>query len=434
MIKFLFKGVWRDASRSRLPIIIVGIGVFLTIVMSTFITGVMGDMVDTNARFTTGHVKVMTRAYAENSDQLPNDLALIGVDSVEDALQAEYPDMQWVQRIRFGGLMDVPDKNGETRAQGPISGLAVALFSGNSERPSGGEVERLNINQSLRRGKVPSQPGEALISDELARKLAIQVGDEITLFGTTMYGSMTFKNFTVAGTLAFGSTALDRGGIIIDIQDARQALDMQDATGELLGYFNDGQYDDERAQQVEQRFNQLAGNPEYESSENEFAPVMLRLKEQNQLASMIDYTDNMTSILVGIFIFAMSIVLWNTGLLGGLRRYSEFGVRLALGEPKGHIYRTLIYESVLIGFIGSVVGTAIGLGVAFYLQEQGLDFGDLMQSTSMIMPTVYRARITTSAFFIGFIPGLFSMVLGQALSGVGVYKRDTAQLFKELEF
>ncbi len=423
MIKFLFKGIWRDASRSRLPIIIVSIGVFLTIVMSAFVTGVMGDMVDTNARFTTGHVKVMTRAYAENSDQLPNDLALIGVDSVEDALKANYPNMQWVPRIRFGGLMDVPDENGETRAQGPVSGLAVELFNKDS-----GEQERLNIGESLRSGNVPTQPGEVLISDELANKLDIKIGDEITLFGTTMYGSMTFKNFTVAGTLAFGSTALDRGGIIVDIQDARQALDMEDATGELLGYFGDGQYDDERAQQVAQRFNQ-----QYEGSEDEFAPVMLRLKEQNQLASMIDYTDNMTGILVGIFIFAMSIVLWNTGLLGGLRRYSEFGVRLALGEPKGHIYRTLIYESVLIGIIGSVVGTVVGLGVAFYLQEKGLDFSGLMQSVSMMMPTVYRARITPSTFFIGFIPGLFSMVLGQALSGIGVYKRDTAQLFKELE-
>ncbi len=423
MIKFLFKGIWRDTSRSRLPIIIVSIGVFLTIVMSAFITGVLGDMVDTNARFTTGHVKVMTQAYADNADQLPNDLALIGVDSLEDALKTKYPNMQWVQRIRFGGLMDVPDKNGETRAQGPVSGLAVELLNKNSH-----EQQRLNISESLRSGHVPEKSGEILISDELAKKLDIKLGDTITFFGTTMYGSMTFKNFTVSGTISFGSNALDRGGIIVDLQDARQALDMQDATGELLGYFGDGQYDDEKAQQIAQHFNQQNRN-----SEDEFAPVMLRLKEQNQLASLLDYTDNMTGIFIGIFVFAMSIVLWNTGLLGGLRRYSEFGVRIALGEPKGHIYRTLIYESVLIGILGSVAGTVLGLGVALYLQEKGLDFSGLLQSSSMMMPSVFRAQITPSTFFIGFIPGLFSMVLGQALSGIGVYKRDTAQLFKELE-
>ncbi len=43
-----------------------------------------------------------------------------------------------------------------------------------------------------------------------------------------------------------------------------------------------------------------------------------------------------------IFIGAMSIVLWNAGLLGGLRRYGEFGIRLAMGETKPKIYKSLI--------------------------------------------------------------------------------------------
>jgi putative ABC transport system permease protein len=34
---------------------------------------------------------------------------------------------------------------------------------------------------------------------------------------------------------------------------------------------------------------------------------------------------------------------------------------------------------------------------------------------------------------IGFLPGLLATLLGSALSGVGIYKRKTAQLFKELE-
>ncbi len=50
----------------------------------------------------------------------------------------------------------------------------------------------------------------------------------------------------------------------------------------------------------------------------------------------------------------------------------------------------------------------------------------------MMMPTVFRAHIGAQAFYIGFIPGLFSMVLGNALSGLGIYKRKTAELFKEL--
>ena len=64
MIRFLLKGLLRDSSRSRLPIIVVSVGVALTVLMHTYITGIMGDTIDVNARFFTGHLKVMTRAYA----------------------------------------------------------------------------------------------------------------------------------------------------------------------------------------------------------------------------------------------------------------------------------------------------------------------------------------------------------------------------------
>ena len=76
MIRFIFKGLMRDRQRSLLPIIVVVIGVFLTVILQTMMTGILGDMVAFNANFATGHVKIMTRAYAERVDQTPNDLAL----------------------------------------------------------------------------------------------------------------------------------------------------------------------------------------------------------------------------------------------------------------------------------------------------------------------------------------------------------------------
>ena len=93
MIKFLLKGLIRDKSRSRLPIIVVSIGVMLTVFMHAYINGFMGDTIELNARFTHGHLKVMTRAYAENESQLPNDLALTGTDNLETELKDLYPDI-----------------------------------------------------------------------------------------------------------------------------------------------------------------------------------------------------------------------------------------------------------------------------------------------------------------------------------------------------
>jgi len=423
MIKFIFKGIIRDKSRSLLPVIVVASGVFLTVLMSAWMRGIFSDMIDMSANFTTGHVKIMTKAYAENIDQMPNDLALLDVDSLVKQLNADYPDMEWVKRIRFGGLIDVPDANGETRAQGPAAGTAIDMLS-----PGSTEVNRMNIPKSIVKGTLPQKQGEALISNEFAEKFKVSVGDAVTLFGSTMNGSMMFKTFIVSGTLSFGNTMLDRGAIFIDITDAQLALDMNDGASEITGYFTGSGYDNIKALAVKTSF-----NAKYGDAPDEFSPVMFRLVDQNDLEEYLNMAENMSGIMISIFIIAMSIVLWNTGLLGGLRRYTEYGIRLALGEEKKHIYMTIVYEAILIGLIGSVIGTAAGLGLSFYLQEYGIDLGSLMKNTGMMMPTVFKASITPDLLYIGFFPGVIATVLGNSLAGFAIYKRKTSRLFHELE-
>lgn len=423
MMRFLLKGLMRDRSRSLFPVLIVSLGVMLTVFLQTWLQGAMGDIVRSNASFSTGHVKIMSKAYAENKSQIPNDLALLGVEELLATLRTRHHDMVWVERIRFGGLLDIPDEQGETRAQGPATGLAVDLLS-----PQSPEIATLNIRKSIVRGRLPAKSGEILIGDEFARKLKASPGDAVTLLSSTMHGSMSMQNFTIAGTVRFGVNAMDRGALLVDISDIRRALDMDDAAGELLGYFRDGLYHDAAALQIAQAFNEQFADPD-----SDYAPVMRALRDQDGLGEYLDMGNYFSFIASVIFVVAMSIVLWNVGLIGGLRRYGEMGLRLAIGEDKRHVYGSIIIEALIIGIVGSVIGTAIGLGLAWYLQVHGLDIGSMVKSSSMMMSNIMRAEITGVTYYIGFIPGMFSTVLGAALSGIGIYKRQTAQLFKELE-
>ncbi|MBW6491935.1 MAG: ABC transporter permease [Lentimicrobium sp.] len=419
----MIKGLLRDKSRSRLPVIVVTLGVMLTVFMHAYITGFMGDTFEMNAKFATGHVKVMTYAYAENLSQLPNDLALVETDNLLAELRNSYPDFEWAPRIQFGGLIDVPDSIGETRSQGPAIGLGIQLMDKGSK-----EAERLNLKSSLVAGSLPSRPGEILLSDDFARKLYVKPGDEVTLIGSTMNGSMTMYNFTVVGTVRFGVEIMDRGTIIADLEDVRAALDMPDAAGEILGFEKKGFYNNENAEMISAGFNSANTKPE-----DEFSPIMKSLARQGNLGQYVKLSEVWSMYISLVFVFAMSLVLWNAGLLGGLRRYGEVGIRLAIGEEKGHIFRSMIVESFFIGLVGSALGTAIGLMFAWLLQSSGMDISGMMQGASMMMPTIIRARITPPDFYIGFIPGVLSTVAGTMLSGIGIYKRQTAKLFKELE-
>ncbi|MCG8475860.1 MAG: ABC transporter permease [Cytophagales bacterium] len=422
MIRFLLKGILRDKSRSLLPVLVVAIGVALTVVLSGYIKGAMGGIINQNARFQTGHLKVVTKAYAQNSSQMPVDLALLGADDLLKKLRKDFPQVKWVDRTVFAGLLDVPDSSGTTKGQGPASGIALEMLNRKS-----GELKRMNIESSLVRGTVPQKLGEALLSDDFANKLKLNIGDSVTYVGSTMNGSMTMKTFRMAGTVRFGNALLDKGAFLIDIADAQEMLDMENGTGEILGFLKEGVYAEEKALRIQSIFN------ENTDPHDEFAPTMQVLRDQNNLGDYLDTVNAYSAFFIGIFILAMSVVLWNTGLLGGLRRFQEFGIRLALGESKGRIYRSQLVEAFLIGMLGSFAGTCIGIAVTFWLQIHGFDISEYYSNSSMLMPSVIRSEFSANLLYIGFIPGLCATVFGRMLSGLGIYKRQTARLFKELE-
>lgn len=423
MIRFLFKGLIRDRTRSFFPVITVILGVMLTVFGYSWINGAQHNFIESSAKFNTGHVKIMSRAYAEEEDQIPNDLAYMGVADLIQELESDFSQLTWTARIRFGGLLDIPDAQGETRDQGPVAGLAVDLFS-----PGSRELGILNLESALVRGRIPEKSGEILISDEFAKRLNVHPGDIATLISATMYGSMALANYTVVGTIRFGVEAMDRGAMVADLKDVRIALDMEDAAGEILGFFPDFVYRDREAREITARF-----NARYEGQEDEFLPVMSTLRDQGGMGELLSLIGTFSGIIIVVFVGAMSIVLWNAGLMGSLRRYGEIGVRLAMGETKTHIYGTLIAESLVIGAIGSVLGTVLGLALSYYLQIKGFDIGSFTKNASLLISNVMRAKVSPFSYVIGFIPGMLATLLGASISGLGIYRRQTSRLIKELE-
>ncbi len=423
MMRFLLKGLLRDRSRSLFPFIIVATGAMLTVFVQAYMNGVFELMIRSTAHYATGHVRIMTTAYAREADQIPNDLALLRIDTLLDEVRQRFPDILWTPRIKFGGLIDIPDTHGETRVQAPVFGTAARLLSSDSP-----EWNILNVRNSIVRGRMPQYRGDILMADDLAMKLAVQPGDTATLISSTMNGSMAVANFTIAGTVRFGITAMDRGTVIANLEDIQQALNMEQGAGEILGFFRDDLYHEDQANLMTAEFNAL-----YNIPKDEFSPIMGTLRTQSGLADYLDLADAASTIIISIFVIAMSIVLWNAGLTGSLRRYGEIGVRLAMGEDKGRVYRSMMAESLMIGFAGSILGTAMGLALAYYLQEHGIYFGSMMRGSTMMISNTLRAQITPFSFVIGFMPGMFATFFGTAISGIGIYKRQTSQLFKELE-
>ncbi|MBL51304.1 MAG: hypothetical protein CMG57_05040 [Candidatus Marinimicrobia bacterium] len=426
MIKFLTKGLLRDRSRSLFPVLVITLTVALVIFSLGFMKGTMNSMLLDTAVIMTGHEKVVTRAYNEESQLMPNDLALLGVDKLVHELSQNYPEFFWLPRITFAGLLDVPDEVGETKAQGPVLAFGIDFFNSGSR-----EVEIWELEKLILSGTLPKNKDDALISSKLANQLNVKVGERVTFIGSTMNNAFTTYNFNIAGTFNLRKGQTDRQMMLVDLSGARNALNMDNAASAIFGFSHSLYYDDEAAVILRTTYNET-----YSDSMDIFSPFMLALRDGNQMGSIVDISDAMMSIMGGVFLVVVMVVLWNMGLMSGLRRYGEVGLRLALGESKGQVYRSMISEALIIGLTGTIMGTGIGLAITYYVQEYGIDYTqgiEALSNSSMVMPNIFYAQVTPDLFFIGFIPGVLATLLGTMLAGLGIYKREMAQLFKELE-
>ena len=425
MIKFLTKGLLRDRSRSLFPVLVITLTVALVIFTIGFMKGSMNSLLLDTAVILTGHEKIVTRAYNKESQLMPNDLALLDVDQLINDLGRDYPDFFWSPRIIFAGLLDVPDENGETKAQGPVIAFGIDFLSHGSR-----QVEIWELERSLVSGKLPENRNDALISSKLANQLNLSAGESVTFIGSTMDNAFTTYNFNVSGTFNLRKGQTDKQMMLVDLSGARLALDMDNAASAIFGFTHSLYYDDESAVTLRTDYNTKSDSLDI------FSPFMLALRDGSQMGTLVDMSEAMLAIMGGVFLVVVMVVLWNMGLMNGLRRYGEVGLRLAMGESKGQVYRSMISEAVIIGLTGTVIGTGTGLALTYYVQENGLDYTkgiEALSNSSMVMPNIFYAQVTPDLFYIGFVPGVLATVLGTMLAGLAIYKREMAQLFKELE-
>ena len=426
MISFIIKGLFRDRSRSLQPFLVVTFVVSIFIFFTGFIIGIYDSIFLNTAVLNSGHLKVVTSAYQKDHQLLPNDLAILDYELLSSELENQYTDYDWTPRITFGGLIDVPDNEGNSLAQSPIIGFGIDFLSAASN-----QADLWQIDSKIVNGKHIEDLEQIIISETLAKKLNVSVGDAVTFLGSTMHGGLANENLYVTGIFNLNLGPVDRNMIITDFKTAQFILDMDNCSSEILGYQKNLLFSDSETVNIASAF-----NDSLKDSTDEYKPYMLALREASQLGSFVDFINLTNFIMFAIVFVVVSLLLWNMGIMNGLRRYGEFGLRLAIGESKKHVFNSMLIESLIIGFLGSLLGTILGLLVTYYLQSTGIDYSkalDTLSTSQYAMPGIFYPKVVFELYYIGFIPGILATLVGTILAARNIYKREMAQLFKELE-
>ena len=431
MITFLFKGILRDKSRFLFPFLIVTIGVALVISLVGFMEGTMMGMIDNTANLDTGHLRLVNKPFYDEEHLRPLDRSLAAQKETREWLEKNSSDkVKWGPRIRWGAILDVPDEKGDTVSQTPIVGMALELKNKGSL-----ELKRLRLDESLVGGKFPELKNEMLMGDQLAKTLGIELGREVTLIGQSFDGGLVADNYRVVGLVKFGVSAMDKKMVLIDLSDAQNSFYMEDMITDWLGFmparFSLNEYEEIKSNMT-QPLSQWIEKPPISWAKDD-RPILLTIRDQQNIGSMTDKFNIIKGFVVGIFTFLMILVLWNAGILNGIHRYGEMGLRLAFGESHWKVIFNLGVEGLFIGILGTITGCLFGGAFAWYLQEVGINMGDSFAQSGLMINDIVRARLTTGAFIQGIVPGVFASVAGNLVASLAIFKRSEANLFRELE-
>ena len=120
-----------------------------------------------------------------------------------------------------------------------------------------------------------------------------------------------------------------------------------------------------------------------------------------------------------IIYLVAAIGLINTQRMSALERKREFGVLMAIGMRPRRMFRMILTESLVLGTLGGLIGTAIGLGITWYHATSGLDlamFTDKGEFT--VMGVAFTGKIYSLLTPVAALQPILVMVVVAFLAGL----------------
>jgi len=187
----------------------------------------------------------------------------------------------------------------------------------------------------------PAQRRGAALGEDLAELLGKGVGDNVRING---------RDFVVTGIVR-PMGPLSRNSVVMALPTMQDFLERPGKVNILELRVRDST-DKERLAALKQRLNERFPDLRfYETGE---------LAEQNYMARFLRV---FTWTVSWIALFMGALVTMNTLLMSVTERTYDLGVLAAIGWPPGRILAMVLIEGVVLGAVGCVVGSLLGLGV-----------------------------------------------------------------------
>jgi putative ABC transport system permease protein len=232
---------------------------------------------------------------------------------------------------------------------------------------------------------------EIVVGAALARNLHAGVGDDVTLLGSGLDGSIAATVVKIVGIFQSGMTEYDRSIAEIPLGTFQDVFDMRGAGHEIVV---DAPAVDE-APALQRRVESLLP-PGQALVVHDWDTLIPGLKQ----AIRADMSS--AFFMYGVLVILVAFSVLNTQLMSVLERTHEFGIVMALGLTPGRLSRLVLLETALMGLIGLVLGALLGGLVTWYVSVHGFSYPGMAEMADKFnLPGRMYPQVSAPSLLIG---------------------------------
>lgn len=385
MFKVVLQLAWKNSfariSRTFLLIVMIAVSMSMMLSLQGLYDGMSESMIDKNRRVYSGDVSFFAKEYLIDKEIKKNisDTTLL----LQELTQTQGVE-KIVTRLDTEGLLSTARKS-----------AFITLVGIDLQK----EKEFGKFEDFLKQGELQTEKNSALIGIELAKKLKVKLGSKVVFSTQDINGEIVSVAYKISGIVQTTNIAFDSRAIFVDKSKIQKLLGLKESQVTQIALMTSNE---QVVQQLQTKYKKYDVK-----SFLDLLPIMKQMQDIMQIFNSITFGIVMAVVFVGIFgVMYVSV----------LDRIREFGIMLSVGYYYKYIALQIILEALIVGVLGYVLGTLLGVGLLLYLQNIGLDFSAFSDALEMwgyesVIYGTIKLHYFTSTFVAIMVASLLSIVI-----------------------
>ena len=379
------RNIFRHRGRTALTLTVIASGVAGLILCGGFVQDALIQLREATIHSQLGHLQIYRKGYYAEGSRSPYKFMIERPGEILAAVR-ELPEVDdAMSRLAFTGVIN----NG--RSDFAIVGEGIEA---DKEARLGSLIQIISGRKLAGADRYGMVIGEGVAS---ATKL--KPGDRATLLLNTAEGALNSIEFDVVGIFRSFAKDFDARAVRISLSGAHELLASSGGNAVVVSLLETVKTDEAAA-----RLKTKLDGTQYE------------IKTWRELADFYDKTaalyERQFAVLQAIILLAVLLSVVNSVNMSVFERTGEFGTLMALGTRSRSIFRLVLLENLLLGLIGSCIGTAIGIIAAWAISAIGIPMPPPPNSSSGYIATIrVDAAIVLTAWVVGFAATVVASIM-----------------------